>query len=103
MKEKLTKNILGHHRRRLESSVGDLSHRQLLVVGLLRRDDRRVRREHKVDARVRDQVGLELGNVDVQGAVEAKRGRERGNDLSDQPVEVGVGGPLDVEVRLQIS
>jgi hypothetical protein len=30
---------LGHHGRRLKGVVGDLSHRQLLVVGLLGGDD----------------------------------------------------------------
>jgi len=67
------------------------------VVGLLGRDDGRVRRQHEVDARVRDQVGLELGHVDVERAVKAERGRERGDDLRDEAVEVGVGRPLDVE------
>ena len=41
---------LDHHRRRLEDGVGDLSNAELLVVGLLRRDDRGVRSKHKVDA-----------------------------------------------------
>jgi len=50
-----------------------------------------------VDARVRDEVGLELGDVDVEGAVEAERGRERRDDLRDEAVEVGVGRALDVE------
>ena len=60
---------LHHHRRGLEDGVRDLSHRELLVVGLLRRDDRGERREHEVDTRVRHQVGLELRDVDVQGTV----------------------------------
>ena len=38
-----------HHRRRLEDGVRDLSNAELLVVRLLRRDDRRIRREHEVD------------------------------------------------------
>ena len=67
------------------------------MVGLLGRDHGRVRRQHEVDARVRHQVGLELGDVDVERAVKAQRGRQRRDDLRDQAVEVGVGGPLDVE------
>jgi len=35
----------------LKSGVGDLGDRDLLVVGLLRRVDGRVRGEHEVDAR----------------------------------------------------
>mmetsp|Transcript_7228 Transcript_7228/g.10754 ORF Transcript_7228/g.10754 Transcript_7228/m.10754 type:complete len:317 (-) Transcript_7228:584-1534(-) len=88
---------LGHHVRRLEHGVGDLGHRQLLVVRLLRRDDRRVRGKHEVDARIRHQVGLELGKIHVQGSVEAQGSRQRRHHLSDQAVQVGVGGSLDVQ------
>ena len=88
---------LGHHGGGLKGAVGDLSHRQLLVVGLLGADHGRVGGEHEVDARVGDEVGLELGDVDVEGAVEAQGGGERRDDLRDEAVEVGVGRALDVE------
>ena len=51
-----------------------------------------------MDAGVGYQVGLELGQVHVEGAVEAQGGRDGGHDLPDEPVEVGVRGPLDVQV-----
>mmetsp|Transcript_27180 Transcript_27180/g.50333 ORF Transcript_27180/g.50333 Transcript_27180/m.50333 type:complete len:267 (+) Transcript_27180:933-1733(+) len=51
-----------------------------------------------MDARVRHQVGLELGEVDVQLAVETEGGSDGGNALGDEAVEVGVRGSLDVEV-----
>merc|ERR1719214_323682 len=89
---------LAEHRRRLEGRVGDLGDRELLVVGLLGRDDRRVRGDDEVDARVRHQVGLELGDVDVERAVEAERGGQRRDDLRDEAVEVGVRRALNVEV-----
>merc|ERR1719440_1914532 len=89
---------LDHHRRRLEDGVRDLRNAELLVVGLLRRDDRRVRREHEVDARVRHEVRLELRDVDIQGPVEAERSRERGDHLRKQTVQVRVGRALDIEV-----
>ena len=79
---------LGHHGGRLEGGVGDLGHRQLLVVGLLRGDDRGVGGEHEVDARVGHQVGLELGHVHVEGAVEAQGRRQRGDDLGNQPARM---------------
>ena len=60
----------------LEAGVGDLGHRQLLVVRLLGRDDRGVGGEGEVDARVRHQIGLELRQVDVERAVEAQRRRD---------------------------
>jgi len=82
----------------LEAGVGDLADGELLVVGLLRGDDRRVGHQREVDPGIGDQVSLELGEVDVEGAVEPQRGRDRGHDLPDQPVEVGVRRPLNVEV-----
>merc|ERR1712196_318460 len=94
----MTRVALNHHRRRLEHGVRDLGNAELLVVRLLRRDDRRVRREHEVDARVRHQVRLELGDAHVEGPVEAERRREGRDHLRQKTVEVGVGRPLDVEV-----
>jgi hypothetical protein len=51
-----------------------------------------------VDAWVRHQVGLELSQVNVELTVETERGRDGRNALGEQPVQVGVGGALDVEV-----
>jgi hypothetical protein len=51
-----------------------------------------------VDARVRDEVGLELGDVDVERAVEAQRRGQRRDDLADEAVQVRVRRALDVEV-----
>merc|ERR1719164_21007 len=88
---------LDHHHGGLEHGVGDLSHGELLVVGLLRGDDGRVGGEREVDAGVGHQVGLELGDVDVEGTVEAEGGGEGGDHLANETVKVGVGGALDVE------
>ena len=44
----------------LEARARDLRDRQRLVVRLLAADDRCVRRKREVDARERNQVGLEL-------------------------------------------
>merc|ERR1712025_1289281 len=88
---------LGEHRSGLEHRVGDLAHRQLLVVRLLSRDDRGVRRKHEVDTRVWHQVGLELGDVHVQGTIETQRSRQRGRDLLDDAVQVGVRRALNVQ------
>ena len=83
---------------RLEAGVRYLCHRQLLVVRLLGRDDGSVGHQREVDTRVRYQVGLELGQVDVERALEAKRRRDRADDLRDQSVQVRVRRPFDVEV-----
>ncbi len=42
----------GHHTSGLKDGVGNLSHRELLVVGLLGRDDGCVRCKHEMDTRV---------------------------------------------------
>mmetsp|Transcript_23795 Transcript_23795/g.51450 ORF Transcript_23795/g.51450 Transcript_23795/m.51450 type:complete len:498 (+) Transcript_23795:382-1875(+) len=91
---------LGHGGLRLEDRRRDLGHGEVLVVGLLRRDDGRVRGEHEVDAGVGHQVRLELGHVDIKRAVEAKGGREGGGDLGNEAIEIGVGGTLYVEATL---
>ena len=51
-----------------------------------------------MDTWVGHQVGLELGQIHVEGAFEAQGGGDGGHDLADQTVEVGVGGTLDVQV-----
>ena len=89
---------LGHHGGGLEGGVGDLSDGELLVVGLLGRDDGGVRGEHEVDTGVGDEVSLELGHIDVEGTIETERGSEGGDNLRDESVQVGVGGALNIEV-----
>lgn len=49
---------------------------------------------------VRNQVGLELVQVDVKGTIETKRSRDRRDDLSDETVEVGEAWGGDVETLL---
>merc|ERR1740120_676600 len=89
---------LHKHGGRLEDRHRDLSHAQLLMVSLLCRDDGRVAREHEMDPGVGHKVCLELCNVHVEGAVEAQRGREGGDDLCEEAVQVRVGRPLDIKV-----
>ena len=47
-----------------------------------------------------DQVSLELVKIDVKGTVKAERRCDRGNDLSDEAVEVGEAGLGDAETLL---
>ncbi len=44
------------------------------------------------------EIRLEFGDVNVKSAIETKRRGQRTDDLSEQTVQVGVGGALDVEV-----
>merc|ERR1719420_557399 len=48
--------------------------------------------------RVRHEVGLELGDIDVEGSVEAERRRERRDHLREKPIQVRVRRALDVQV-----
>ena len=82
----------------LEAGVGDLSHRQLLVVSLLGRYDWCVGGQWEMDTWVGHQVGLELGQIDVEGTVKAQRCRNGADNLADQTIQVGVCGTLDVQV-----
>ena len=82
----------------LEAGVGDLSNRQLLVVCLLSGDNRCVGGQGEVDTWVWHQVGLELGQIDVEGTIETQRGRDGADNLGNQTVQVSVGGTLDVQV-----
>lgn len=58
----------------LETRERHISDRVLLMVCLLSRDDRGESGEGEVDTGEGDQVGLELVQVDVEGAVETERG-----------------------------
>merc|ERR1719266_1106786 len=89
---------LDHGVGRLEASVGDLSDTQGLMVSLLSRDDRRIGDKREVNPWVGHQVGLELVQIDIQGAVEPQGSSKGRDDLANQPVEVGVARPLNVEV-----
>ena len=88
---------LGHHAGRIKDGVSQLCYAELLVEGLLCGDDGCIRAQHEVDAGIWHQVGLELGDVHVQGTIKAKRGGEGRDHLCDQSVEVGVRGTVNVE------
>jgi len=68
------------------------------VVSLLGRDDGSIRGKHEMDSGVGDEVGLELGDIDVEGTIESEGGSERGDNLSNKSVQVGVGWSLNIEV-----
>ena len=53
-----------------------------------------------MDPRIWDQVGLELIEVDVEGAVKAKRGCDARDNLGYEPVEICVSWTFDVQVAL---
>ena len=54
--------------------------------------------EGVVDTRVGNQVGLELVQVNIESSVKSKTRGDGGNDLSYQPVQVGVGRSFHREI-----
>ncbi len=53
----------------LKHSITDISHRQLLVVGLLSRYYWSISSQRKVNSGIWHQVGLELSEIDIEGAI----------------------------------
>ena len=51
-----------------------------------------------MDSWIWDQVGLEFSNINVQGTIESEGGSQRGDNLSDESVQVGVGWSFNIEV-----
>jgi hypothetical protein len=89
---------LGHHGGWLESGVGDLGDGELLVIGFLGRDNWGIRRKHEMDSWIWDQVSLEFGDINVKGTIESEGGGQRGDNLGNESVQVGVGWSLNIKV-----
>jgi hypothetical protein len=64
----------------LEARHGDLLDRVGLVVGLGRGDNGRIGDKREMNTRIGYKVGLELVQVDVQGAIKAKRRSDGGDN-----------------------
>jgi hypothetical protein len=71
---------------------------EALVGTLGGRNDRCIADERVVNARVRDQVSLELVQIHIQGTIETERGGDRANNLGNQAVQVLIGGSGDVQI-----
>jgi hypothetical protein len=51
-----------------------------------------------VNSGVRDEVGLEFSDINVQGSVESEGGSEGGDNLGNKSVQVSVSGSFDVQL-----
>jgi hypothetical protein len=51
-----------------------------------------------MDSWIWHQVGLELGNIDIEGTIESEGSGQGRDSLGNESVQVGVGWSLDVEV-----
>jgi hypothetical protein len=89
---------LDHHGSGFEGGVGDFSNGELFVVSLFSGDDGGIRGQHEVNSGVGDEVGLEFSDIDVEGTIESEGGSQRGDDLSNESVQVGVSGSFDIEL-----
>ena len=58
------------------------------MMRLICRDERGKCGEREMDTREGDKISLELIEVDIEGAVEAKGGSDRRYDLRDETVQV---------------
>ena len=51
-----------------------------------------------MDTRIWHQIGLKLVEVHINRTIKSERCSDGGNDLCNQPVQVGVGWTVDVQV-----
>merc|ERR1712106_758604 len=82
----------------LKAGAGNLSHRELLVIGLLSTNDWGIGNQREVNPWVWNQVSLELSQINIECSVKSERCRDGRHNLTNQAVQVGVGGPLNIEV-----
>merc|ERR1719205_259708 len=94
----MTRVALHHLVGRLKTGVGDLGNSDLLVICFFSRDDGGIGHKRKVDPGVGHQVSLELSQVNVQSSIKSQGSCDLGNSLSNHPIKVGVGWPLNVEI-----
>lgn len=77
---------------------GKVLHLEALVGAVLDTDDRSVGNQRVVDTRVRNQVSLELVQVDVESTLEAQAGSNRADNLGNKTVQVLVARARDIQV-----
>ena len=51
-----------------------------------------------MDPGVGHQVGLELSQINIESSVKSQRGRDGGDNLTDDSIQIGVRRSLHVEV-----
>ena len=71
---------------------------EALVSTLGGRNDRCIADERVVDARIRDEVRLELVEVDIECTIETERRGNRADDLGNEAVEMLRAGPGHVQI-----
>jgi len=67
------------------------------VVSFVSGDQWSERAQEEVNSRIRNQVGLEFVNIDIERSLESERGSQLGYDLSDQSIQVGIVWSFDIQ------
>jgi len=49
-----------------------------------------------MDSWIWDQIGLEFGNINVQGTIKSEGGGKGGDNLSNKSVQVGIGWSFNI-------
>lgn len=68
------------------------------MVSLLCRNNWCIGGQRELDTGVGHQIGLELCQINIEGTIKSKGSSDGGNNLANEPVDVGVGKMLNVEV-----
>ena len=89
---------LHHLISRLETRIGDLCNSQLLVVGLLSRNDRGIRCQGEVNSGIGNQIGLELGEIHIERAVKPEGSCDWTDNLCNETIQIDVARPFDVKI-----
>lgn len=76
---------------------GDFVDLEALMLALGGRDDGSIADQRVVDTRVRNQVGLELVQIHVQGTIETQRRGDGADDLGNQTIEVVEGRARNIQ------
>ena len=83
---------------RIKTRTRDLINCKLFMERFLGRDDWGVSGHREMNTRIGYQVSLELSQIDIQGAVKTQRCCYGGYNLAYDPIQIGVGGSLDIQV-----
>ena len=70
------------------------------MVSFLGTDNGSISDEREMDTWEWDEVSLELGEINIECSVKMKRRHSRGNNLSNQTIEIRVRGALYVKILM---
>lgn len=77
---------------------GEILNLETLVRAALAIDHRGIRNQWIVDTRVRDKVGLELSQIDIECTIKPQAGCDGAHYLSDKTVEMLISRTRNIQV-----